>query len=450
MEMASRGKRKNIPSPPATMRKPFLIEYEDIPDLTSDRIKTLVQDLRIHQVELEATVEDLKRSQMELQLSRDKYRELFDNIPVGCFTIDTGYAILDINAAAVKMFDASRRQLLKFKFTGLVAPTPLSQDSFYLFVRKVQKTGTAQECKIEMLRNNGTSFLAHLQAVPLINKTSDQGHHLCLTVTGINDSKLPETNLLESEEQFRRAVEQALAKARAELEIKVNQRARKLSQAHTRLKRYGRRITQAQEEERKRIAYQLHDDIGQYLSILKMEIEALLNSGKIQSPEIVQKLEFLRQDAGRTFNAVRRFSYELRPVVLEHLGLQAAIEQAVEDFNKIGDVAIQAEVDGEEPQLTEEIKLGFFRIAQEAINNARRHAKASRVSLDLVFQADRVRMAVSDNGIGFDLAKVASRSKEKGGLGLMSMHQRADLIGARLKIESKPGRGTTVRLEIPL
>jgi two-component system, NarL family, sensor histidine kinase UhpB len=248
----------------------------------------------------------------------------------------------------------------------------------------------------------------------------------------------------------RRQVEAALARAKEELEVKVRERTLELARANEQLKQYVNRITQVQEEERKRIAYELHDDTAQYLSILKMQLNALINSTKIRSPETREKLRFLEKDANRAFNDVRRYSHDLRPVVLEHQGLLAALEQVADDYNKLGQLTIEVNVAGEEPQLGENIKLGFFRIAQEALNNIRKHANASQANIDIRFLDHRLEMIVRDNGTGFDVQEAAVRSGGKGSLGLMSMQERASLIGAKFKIESKPGAGTAVKAEVKL
>ncbi len=212
------------------------------------------------------------------------------------------------------------------------------------------------------------------------------------------------------------------------------------------LKSYAQKITRVQEEERKRIAYELHDDTAQYLSILKLEIDALMQSGQIQNPEVLDKLQFLEKDASRAFDDVRRYSHELRPGVLEHLGLQAAIEQVAEDINKLKQIPVEVNVEGIEPDISEEMKLGFFRIAQEALNNARKHARASKVSVNLAFQGNTVQMTVEDNGSGFDVRKVKDQNQFgfRGSMGVTSMQERAKLIGASIKIESIPGRGTRI------
>lgn len=216
------------------------------------------------------------------------------------------------------------------------------------------------------------------------------------------------------------------------------------------LTEYAYRITMAQEEERKRVGYELHDDTAQYLSILKMQLGALSQSESIQDLKVKEKLQFLEKDADRAFNDVRRYSHELRPIVLEHQGLAAALEQMVEDYNKLGQLHISMNISGEEPDLPEVVKLGFFRIAQEALNNIRKHAKATQINIILNCWEDQLEMSVSDDGIGFDIRGASVRACDKGNLGLMSMRERAELIGASLNIESKSGQGTTVRAEIPL
>jgi two-component system NarL family sensor kinase len=216
------------------------------------------------------------------------------------------------------------------------------------------------------------------------------------------------------------------------------------------LKEYAQRITQVQEEERKRIAYELHDDTAQYLSILKLQLDSLIHSGKIQDPEVIKKLGYLEKDAGRAVDDVRRYSHELRPGVLDHLGLRAALEQLADDINKLIQINAVLEVEGEELKLSDNIKLGLFRIAQEALSNARKHSKAKDVFIKLSFTDSMVKLTVADNGVGFEVSGAAVRSSLKGSLGLMSMQERAALIGADLKIESKPGAGTTITAEVEL
>ncbi len=250
-------------------------------------------------------------------------------------------------------------------------------------------------------------------------------------------------------------VERELAEAvvrqrRRQAEKKVKERTTQLARANEQLKYYAQEVVRVQEEERKRIAYELHDDTAQYLSILKLQLNALVKSGKCQDPEVVEKLQFLEKDADRAFNDVRRYSHELRPVALEYGGLLAALEQVIEDINKLQQTKVNLKVEGGEPDLSDDVKLGLFRIAQEALNNIRKHAKASNATIKLHFEDSRVKLRVIDNGAGFNLKQALAKTGKTGSLGLMSMQERARLIGASLDITSKPGKGTTVTAEVKL
>jgi PAS domain S-box-containing protein len=262
----------------------------------------------------------------------------------------------------------------------------------------------------------------------------------------------------------RKKAEESLVRYKDELEIRVEERTeqlqdayddilqsqKSLKEANKQLKQYANRITQVQEEERKRIAFELHDDTAQYLSILKMQINALTQSDRIHDPDVLEKLRYLEKDADRAFNDVRRYSHELRPSVLEHMGLRASLEQMAEDINKLNYLNVEVDVKGKEPKLSEEVKLGCFRIAQEAVNNIRKHSKAKKAVINLNFSKKHLTMNVVDDGDGFDVKEAGTKAATKGSLGLTSMRERADLIGASIKIQSKPGHGTIVRVDMPL
>jgi two-component system, NarL family, sensor histidine kinase UhpB len=207
------------------------------------------------------------------------------------------------------------------------------------------------------------------------------------------------------------------------------------------------KLISAQEEERKRVAQELHDDTAQNLALLSLELDSLLNDKEV-SVRILNKLTQLKEDVDRTMNDVRRYSHALRPGILDYLGLEAALEQLVADSREPGNLDIELEVSGALKRLSDESELVLFRIAQEALNNIRKHAQATRARIRLDFSPDIIKLTVADNGKGFDPEGAMRTALGNGSLGLAGMRERAQLVGAEIKIKSEPGKGTTVCLEI--
>ena len=219
----------------------------------------------------------------------------------------------------------------------------------------------------------------------------------------------------------------------------------KLKRDREELRGYCRRITRDREEDRMRLAYALSDNVAQYLSIFKLHLDALLDSGAVPDPEALDKFRCQEKDLVLAIEELQRYSRELWPSVLDHLGLQAAMEHLAGEVNKSRLVSLELKAEGREPELSPEVKLGFFRIAQEAVDNICRHSGASRAVIQIKFEKARLRLSISDKGTGFDIGNAAGSGK-KCAPGLMSMQESARSIGAGLKIESKPGKGTVIRV----
>jgi PAS domain S-box-containing protein len=363
----------------------------------------------------------VKKRTAELVESEEKYRRIFETANEGIWIVDLQGKILMANNRVSETLGYPLEEII-----GRGTRDFLIKDRERPILAKMIKAldkGGKLNYERRLRHKNGSTIYLLVNSSPLLDS---EGRHIANIGMMANITR-------------RKKAEEALTEAKAELE-----------KANRQLKAYGQRITQVQEEERKKIAYELHDDTAQYLAILKLQLDSLINSGKIQDQTILEKLGYLEKDAGRAVDDIRRYSHELRPGVLDHLGLQAALEQIAEDHNKVGQIRVEVNVEGREPELSEDIKLGFFRVAQEAINNCRKHAKASMAYVNLMFTDNSIQLTVSDKGVGFDVQQAASRTREKGSLGLMSMQERATLIEANLKIESQPGQGTSVTLEMPL
>jgi len=208
-------------------------------------------------------------------------------------------------------------------------------------------------------------------------------------------------------------------------------------------KRLNVNLIKTQEEERKRIARDLHDGTSPTLVHLSLELDAMSTRTQNLSEETVQRLKELREKISNIQQDIRQFSHELYPAILDNLGLETALETLVVEFNAKGCWDIQFGVTGRKRSLASEVNLALYRIVQDALNNVCKHAKASKAMVSLEYKSNRTKLSIADNGIGFDLS-----TQTKGGLGLTAMQQRANLIGANLKVESKIGRGTTISVEV--
>ena len=224
---------------------------------------------------------------------------------------------------------------------------------------------------------------------------------------------------------------------------------------------YAALITRAQEDERRRLARELHDDTAQALIALSRGLDALSTqqTGPPLSSRDAHFIRELTELATRTLESVRRACQDLRPSVLDDLGLSAALESLAEATSRQG-LPCVFEEDGEPDTYAPELEVTVYRIAQEALSNARRHSGASAATIHITYAAGSLDLKVSDNGSGFDAENLlrAAESAETGagsveshrGLGLLGMRERAALIGARLRVELAEGGGTRVSLHVPL
>jgi len=211
-----------------------------------------------------------------------------------------------------------------------------------------------------------------------------------------------------------------------------------------------RQIISAQEDERRRIARELHDVTSQSLATLAVRLQAIGVAPESSSEQIESHLEAIRALLATTSQEVHRLIYKLRPTLLDDLGLAAAVRSCAHDSLDAAGTGVHVEVVGEEKKLPAEVEISLFRIAQEAIANVTRHAQAESVYVILEFKDKGVAIQVEDDGIGFDISKWPTATSAEHRAGLLGMKERAELLGGTLTIDTKPGRGTKVIAEIPV
>jgi signal transduction histidine kinase len=214
------------------------------------------------------------------------------------------------------------------------------------------------------------------------------------------------------------------------------------------LRYYLREVTKAQEEERKRISRELHDETIQSLVVLSRRLDVLTSNSKGMTEESRLRMEELREQVNDTIQSVRRLSQDLRPAALDRLGLLPALEWLTTDAAKYSGISTSVKVIGTERRLSEEVELVLFRITQEALRNVWRHSQATKAEITVRFDESRTCIAIADNGKGFKLSKSMNELARDGKLGLAGMQERAQLLNGTVTVESEPGKGTRVIVEV--
>ncbi|WP_420476650.1 cache domain-containing protein [Noviherbaspirillum sp. ST9] len=219
--------------------------------------------------------------------------------------------------------------------------------------------------------------------------------------------------------------------------------------ADAKLRVLAQRVVRSQEEERARLSRDLHDGISQWLVSIKLQVESGIAKLIAQSnkPELARaSFDRAAHQLNDVLGEVRRISHDLRPALLDDLGLAAALDHLTREFSENSGIATKFEVNGAIDGLTDVANTVFFRIAQETLTNIKRHANASNVIVRLAGDKTDVKLVVSDNGVGFDVAGIAQHPKR--GIGLRNMHERVNAIGGKLELLSS-SEGTQVTATLP-
>lgn len=385
-------------------------------------------------------ITERKHAEEALKESESKYRLLMEQASDGIHTYDPRGNIIETNSKLCEMLGYTREELLRLNVKDLIPPDDLASAPLRFDELQAGRTLLTER---SLRRRDGT-FLP----VEISGRMIRDGV-LQSIVRDISERKRVEEELRRAYDELERRVEERtaeLARTNETLKAEIAERLR----AGEARKELLRRLVTAQEDERRRISRELHDQLGQRLTALMMGLKALDTDsyGRRSALDGLQRLQELTDELSREAHTI---AWRLRPAALDDLGLHTALHNYAEDWAGRSRVRVDFHAAGfESGRLPPAHETALYRIAQEALTNIHKHARADRVSIIMERRADHVLAVIEDDGEGFDVEALMELSPRRRNLGLMGMRERAALLGGTLDVESTPGAGTSVFVRIPV
>lgn len=421
------------------------------PRSTAD-IQRLLHELQVHQVELEMQNSELQEARNRMEALLEKYTDLYDFAPVGYLSLDEQGQILEVNMTGATLLGTERSSLIKRRLQSFVAPA--SRPIFFAFLKRVFAGDGKQVCEAALLRQNGASCWADFHGRCAVS--ADGRQKWCrVAVSDI-------TILKRAEEAQRRsdALESSNKKLRQEIvRRELTEKALRKSEQHKsnlldesrhmqeQLRQLSRQILSAQEGERKKISRELHDVIAQTLTGINVRLSALKKAAAVDTRELDRNIASTQRMVEKSVNIVHAFARELRPAVLDDLGLIPALHSFVKLFSKRTRIRVHLKVFEAVEHLDAARRTVLFRVAQEALTNVSRHAQASRVEVSIQKLRNVICMRIEDDGKSFQVERMM-RFRGRKRLGLLGMRERLEMVGGSFNVESAPGKGTTITAQI--
>jgi signal transduction histidine kinase len=409
----------------------------------------LLHELQVHQLELEMQNTELQDSSQRLESLLEKYTDLYDFSPVGYFTLSSAGTIQQVNLTGARLVRLERSRLSGRAFGLLVSQK--HRAAFHVFLKQVFSVKTKQSCELSLVGEGHPERFINIDA-----QRSAKGTDCSAVVMDITDRKRIEEAqrglevLAESNRKLEKEIAQRQAKETA-LRKRDEHKRQLLEQAllmQAQFRHLSREVLRAQEEERKRISRELHDVIAQTLTGINLQL-ATLNAGEpATSKKISQRIIHTQGLVGKSIEIIHRFARELRPAALDDLGLIPALHSFMKHFTKETGIRVTLTAYAGVEKLSSSKRAVLYRVANEALNNVDRHAQTDRAEVILEKGPNTVCLIVRDQGIGFDPKYVLAVDRCKR-LGILGTRERVEMVGGTFAVESTPGKGTTLRAEIP-
>jgi len=361
--------------------------------------------IRNGEVDTVIGADNLDRQVFTLQGAEQAYRVLIESMNEGALTLTANKTILYANQRFAQMVRCPLEQIMGTSFRRFLSPTDRPK------LRALLKRADIAGAKLQVLLTAGTGA-----PIPVLISIRPLAKHGAKSATvGMVVTDMTETRRTE------------------EL-----------------LRGLSHRLVQAQEAERGRVALELHDNITQLLCGVLVHFEALANKLSTRDAPARQEVIKLRAMLGQTAEEVERISRNLRPSVLDQLGLVPILRSDSAEFTKRTGVALTVTCVALTTRLPAEAELAFYRIYQEALKNVEKYAHAHHVTVDLTRVGKFAELVIKDDGLGFDPDQRPTKRTAKRGFGLLSMRERVEMVGGRLTVEATLGKGTTIRADIPV
>jgi PAS domain S-box-containing protein len=358
-----------------------------------------------------------KRAEKALRESEERYRELFETSLDGIAVTDIEGCYLDCNQAYLDLLGYDGVDELRSRSYKEVTPPEYHELEDRIIKEQTLVRGYCDEYEKEYIRKTGERIPVTLRAW-LRRDPANQPGGRWVIIRDITERKQVDEVLRESEERLRYLSSQLIS---------------------------------AQEEERKRISLELHDEMGQALTAIGLNLESI---GKELPPEhaaiIKNKLAETISLVEHASDHVRDLSLDLRPSMLDDLGLVPTLRWYVNSYEKRTETPVIFEALNLGERLTPEVKIVLYRVVQESLNNIRKHAQAKKVKIRLEQKKKKIGVLIEDDGIGFYPDRVVSKTTPVKGIGLLGMQERVRLLGGSLKIRSREGQGASIFVELPL